>query len=324
MHVFITGGAGFMGSHLARTLVARGDTVTLFDNLMTGHGENRDRALQGARLVQGDLLDAEAVSRAVGEARPDVLVHMAAIVSTPLAARQPGLTARVNLEGTINILEAMRVYQVPRGFAVSSEETYGAFGEERITESHVQRPTSPYGITKVAAEGYADYYWHQHGVDLVSVRTSWVYGAGYPRVRPDVIMIRDALEGRETVLAGGLEQRLDFTYIDDFTRGLLLLMDAPALKHRVYHVSGDEPVTLPELVQLLRRLLPGMRVRLGPGLLEYSPGGMRMPQKGGLDTTRAREEVGYVPAIRLADGMRQYVDYLRTLYTCEDQEVQAR
>lgn len=314
MHVLITGGAGFMGSHLARALVSCGDRVTIYDNLVTGHADNRERAAQGgAQLINGDILDAENLVRVVGESRPDAIVHMAAIVSTPHASRQPGLTARVNLEGTVNVLEAMRVHGVPRGLSISTEESYGEFHADRITEEHPQRPTSPYGITKVAAEWYSDYYYNQYGVNLVAVRTSWVYGEGYPRTRPDLHLIQDAILGRETVLAGGADQRLDFTHIDDFTRGCLLLLDAPQLKSRVYHISGDEAITLPELAELLRRYLPNIKAKIGAGRLEYSPGGMRMPQKGALDTSRARDEVGYVPRVRLVEGMRRYVEHVREL-----------
>lgn len=316
MHVFITGGAGFIGSHLTRSLTARGDQVTVFDNLMTGHEENRNRT-SGARFVRGDITDAQGLKLAMAEAQPDVVVHMAAVVSTPLAIKQPTVTIQVNLAGTVNLLEAMRTAGVQRGFAISTEETYGPFTAERIHEDHPQRPFSPYGITKVAAEGYTNYYYNEVGTNVINIRTSWVYGAGYPRNRPDVSVIREALRGEETALIGGADQWLDFTYIDDLIDGVLLLLDAPKLNERVYHISGDEAVTFPDLVAMLRRYLPNLRARIGPGLLEYSPGGMRMPQKGALDTSRARVEVGYRPKVNLAEGMRRYVEYLRELERAE-------
>ena len=306
----MTGGAGFLGAHLVRALLQRGHQVAAFDNLDTGTWKNLPEGHPGLVTIQGDLMDAPGVLAAVRRSAPDAVVHVAALVGAAAGAHRPALAVRVNVEGTVNLLEAMVEAGVQRGVLVSTEEVYGHFRRDPVPEDHPLEPTSPYGITKAAAEHFWRHYTARFGLDLVSVRTSWVYGAGYPRDRFDVRVITDALQGRVTRLESGADQRLDFTHVCDFVDGVLRVLEAGHLPHDAYNISGGQAYTTPQVVDIIREFLPGARVELGPGLLPYLPG-QRLPQKGALDLTRAARDLGYRPQVDLRRGMAAYIEDLR-------------
>jgi len=310
MRILITGGCGFLGAALARTLAEAGHEVTVFDTTQAVERRSPDLDDSGVRIISGDVCDYAAVLAAVSETRPDAIVHGAAIVGGVLSMEQPAATVRVNIEGTVHILEAMKACAVPRAFMISSEEVYGSFQYEPADEAHPQRPTTPYGITKAAAEWYADYYRQRYGVDMVHVRTSWVYGAGLPRLRFETKLIVDALTTGEAAPETGAEHRIDYTHVDDFVDGMKRLIEAPRLGHHAYNISSGRAVRLDDLASMLASLIPGARIRVGGGLLEFAPG-FQAPKKGALSIERARREVAYEPRVSLEEGMKRYVDDLR-------------
>ncbi len=310
MKVLITGGAGFVGSQLARRLVACGHEVTVFDNFAAAlPGSMRD-LVGRVTVVAGDILDLSHLIRTCQHHRIQRVVHTAAIVGVPASLERPLYTARVNIEGSLNVLEAARLLQLERVVDISSEETYGPFLAEMANEEHPQNPVSPYGVTKVAVERLADQYSRYFGLPYVAVRLCWVYGPGYPRQRIPGTWIEDALSARRTVMASGGDHRIDFTYIDDAVEGLQLVLEAPHLEHRAYNVATGQAPALREVAAELKRLLPDWEYVIGPGLLEQWPG-YTAPQKGALDIRRIGDELGYRPRYDLAAGLPLYVESVR-------------
>ena len=307
MEILVTGGSGFIGRHLVRRLIESGHTVTVFDKLDARPAGAAGGSRLPVKVIIGDLLDPSALRTALEASSPRVVVHTAALVGPTLSLEEPLLTARINLDGTINVLEALRTAGGPRAVFISTEEVYGQFRHDPAPEDDPMSPVNPYGITKAAAEWYVDFYHRYHHLDSYVVRTSWVYGPGFPRGRLEAKIIADALEGRETVFPSGADQRTDYTYVDDLVEGLRLLIEHPRPGHRLYNIASGVSQSIREVGDILRRLLPTARIAIGPGLLETGPG-VPMPQKGGLDISRARRDLGYRPQVTIEAGLSRCVE----------------
>lgn len=301
--MLITGGAGFVGSSLARRLVADGHHVVLFDSLASALADNRRDLGEGTTVVQGDILDLSHLLRVFKEHAVQRVVHAAAIVGAPASIQRPLYTARVNIEGSLNVFEAARFAGVERVIDISSEEGYGPFQVDPAPEDHPQNPVSPYGVAKVAVERFGEHYSQHYGLQYVAARLSWLYGPGFPRSRMPRSWMEDALADRPTLMSSGAEHRIDFTYVDDAVEGIRLLVEAPDLMHRAYNVGSGHAVTLCEMAAEVKKLLPRWEYEIGPGLLEQMPG-YRMPQKGSLGISRISCELGYCPAHSITSGLQ--------------------
>ncbi len=309
--ILITGGAGFLGSHIARALVQRGDPVVIYDNLSTGLPRNLTDLQDQARFVNGDILDLSFLIRTIMGEGVKRIIHTAALVGFAFSIEKPALTAKINIEGTLNILEASRIAGVEKILDISSEEVYGHFQYEPADEDHPYSPTAPYAITKVTAERFGQFYHQFFGLDVVTIRTSWVYGPGLPRARPPKTFIENSLKGIPTKMDAGADHRVDHTYIDDFVQGALLAFDKRNLKSRVFNIASGKAHTFKEMAQMVEEIIPGPKITVGPGLLKYDEA-VEGPQKGALNIQRAQAELGFQPQYDLFRGLAKYVESLRT------------
>ena len=308
--ILVTGGAGFLGSRLARALVMKGERVVVYDNFSAGLPANLLDISDRLDTVSGDTLDSSHLLQTMLKNGVNRVIHTAALVSFAVCVEKPALTAKVNLEGTINLLDASRIVGVKRYLDVSSEETYGSFQYEPADEDHPQSPTQPYAITKMAAERYEDFYRRYFGLDVVIIRTSWVYGPGLPRSRPPKSFIENSLKGLPTAMDSGADHRVDHTYIDDFVQGALLAFEAKDPQSRVFHIASGQAHTFREMAQMVAELIPGADITVGAGLMKYSPE-VFAPQKGALNIDRARKELGYQPRYGLFEGLKKYTEFLK-------------
>lgn len=304
--VLVTGGAGWLGSAVVRRLAARGDHVVVLDNFQAGAPANLDGLGPNVRLIPGDITDLGGLLLVIKEHRIQRIVHAAAIVSVVSSLGAPSYVTRANIEGTLNVLEAMRLFDVERTVHISSEETYGDFRYEPIDEEHPLTPTAPYGIAKVASEHLGRFYRAQHKTDFINVRTSWVYGPGFPRLRIPRTLIEAALEKRPLHLARGGDARIDHTYLDDCVDGILLALDHPSHPYDVYNIASGRSWSTAEMVAILRELIPGAELSVGPGPHWFTDQ-MPAPKKGALDVTRARTVLGYQPKYDLKAGLAEYI-----------------
>ncbi len=308
--VLVTGGAGWLGSAIVRRLAMRGEQVIAVDNFQTGAPANLAGLGSAVLLMGGDVTDLAGLLGLIRQHGVRRIVHAAAIVSVLPSLDTPSHVTRVNVESTLNVLEAMRLFGVERAVHISSEEAYGAFRYEPADEEHPTAPTAPYGITKVASEQLGRFYRTVYGVDFISIRTSWVYGPGFPRQRAPRTLIEAALAGRPLHLPHGGDARIDHTYLDDCLDGILLALDHVSHPYDVYNVASGEGRTMADMVDLVKELIPGADLSVGPGPYWYDDR-LVAPPKGALDLTRARTVLGYRPQYSLQRGLAATIDWFR-------------
>ena len=306
MRVLVTGSSGFLGAAVARELLARGDTVIGFD---TNAGA---RVSPDGRLIQipGDLTDAQSVKQAMIAHRPDAVIHCAAIVGVLSSVDNPMQIVRVNIEGSLNVFEAMRLGKVKRCIHISSEEAYGVFRGDKIDETHPLDPVMPYGICKAAVEQFGRTYRDLHGLDVINLRPSWVYGPGLPRSRIPKNLIDAALAGKKLHLPSGADSAIDHTYVDDAVTAILAALDHPRHKYDAYNVGSGVAVSINELIAIVRELVPGAGLSVGPGPYRHGDR-IEIVKKGALDVSRAAAEFGWRPRFDIRKGLAAYVKALR-------------
>lgn len=311
MRVLVTGGGGFLGAAACNALIARGDTAIAFDTAFSAdHVPKSEKHVR----VTGDITDMAALARVVHAHHPDAVIHCAAIVGVLSSIGSPINIVRINVEGSVNVFEAMRLGNIKRCIHISSEEAYGAFRAERIDETHPLEPVLPYGICKAAVEQLGRSYHELHGLEVINLRTSWVYGPGLPRDRIPRNMVLAALEGRPLHIPHGAETAIDHTYVDDWVSAVLAALDHGEHRFDVYNVSSGEACSVTRLAEIVSELVPGAQLSVGPG--RYRHGNqIELVRKGALDVTRARTELGWTPVFGIDAGLAAYVDALREAKT---------
>jgi UDP-glucuronate 4-epimerase len=319
MKILLTGGAGFIGSHVAEALLRRGAQLTIVDALDDFYSPQRKRAnLEEVRrrgefqFEQADICDLDGMRGIFAAARPDAVIHLAARAGVRPSIEQPQLYERVNVRGTLNLLELCREFRVPRFVFGSSSSVYGAdspvpFSEEQAT----LRPISPYAATKMAGELLAYTYAHVWGLQIVCLRFFTVYG---PRQRPDLAIHRfTALveAGEALPIFGDGSTARDYTYVDDIVAGVLAALDykigerAGGAAFEVFNLGNSSPVRLDELVAAIEKATGRAAVRRA------------MPMQVGdvpitwADISRAEKMLGYKPQVPLAEGLKRFVEWFR-------------
>lgn len=298
----VTGGSGFVGAEVAAALAARGDEVVAFDLRSSARLETLIAQNRNVSFVAGEIVEWPGIASIFQTLRPGAVIHCAAIVGVRASLEVPMQTMRVNVEGSLNVLEAMRLFGVRRIVHLSSEEIYGHFQTDVISEEHPQHPLMAYGVSKVAVEHLGRSYSRRYGIECLNVRTSWVYGAGLPRPRVPKTLIDAAAAGQPLKLTRGAEFRVDHTYIDDLVAGTLLVLDRERHDFDSYHIASGAAPSLAEIVEVIKNLVPGAELSLGPGTIEFAPG-LAAWKKGALDITRAAKALGYRPRYDIRAGI---------------------
>ncbi|MBN9622639.1 MAG: SDR family NAD(P)-dependent oxidoreductase [Actinobacteria bacterium] len=312
MRALVTGGAGHIGSTLVDRLVERGDQVVVLDDFSSGREENLAAALgRGAELVRGDVAEPPDVKAAAEQARPDVVFHLAAHAHIAYSLENPTHDLRINVAGTVNALEAARVAGAHFVFAASCAE-YGDPAAKDVvlplTEDAPLRPISPYGQSKLAAEGYVDLYRILHGVTSSSLRFGNVYG---PRQTPlgeaGVVSIfcQRLLEGGKPTVFGTGEQTRDYTYVEDVVDAVIAAADRRF--DGAANIGTELETTVLELVAELGRI--GGRDDFTPQMAEGHAGDI---PRMSLNSARAEAELGWKWRTKLADGLEETVSGWRT------------
>ncbi|HLI06472.1 MAG TPA: NAD(P)-dependent oxidoreductase [Ktedonobacteraceae bacterium] len=317
--IMITGGSGFLGTYVIRQLAERGDRVISFDAV----GPSAELAALTAPYegqivrVRGQILDLASLLRAVQQYKVERIFHAAALYDPPYSLDEPAITFQVNVNGTINVLEAARLMGVRRVVQSSSIAVYMPRQYEPIDEKHpilmpsAGNPLGPYGASKAAAEIAGLTYYSTNGVDFIALRNSAIYGYGmrYPMyIKP---MVENSVRGLPTRFATGGDMRRDYTHVKDITQAVIKALDVPSesLTQRVFNIGSGTMSSASQVAETVRTILPNADIEIGPGLNELEQSDMRA--RGLLDLTAARQQLKYEPRYPLETGIRDYMNMYR-------------
>ncbi len=303
----VTGGAGFIGSHVVRGLLATGWKVRVLDNLSTGHRHNLDEVAGQIEFIEGTICDSATVARCVEGV--DTVFHIAAIASVPRSVARPVPANEANVTGTLNVLLAARDAGVRRVVYSASSSAYGDTPTLPKLESMTPQPLSPYAVSKLAAEHYCSVFSHVYGLSTVSLRYFNVFGprqdpkSDYAAVIP--AFVTRMVNGQRPIIFGDGEQSRDFCFIDNVVQANLLGAEARELKGEVVNIACGERVTLNDIV---RRINQHLGTRLEPIYDPPRPGDVRH-SLASLDA--ARRVIGYEPKVFFAEGLARSIDWYR-------------
>lgn len=312
MNLLITGGAGFIGSHMARRMAPQAERIVLLDNFNNAYDPAikwaNVRALAASRnvvVVEADVRDAARVERLLIDHRITHILHLAAMANVRSSIEQAPLYTEVNVVGTVNVLEAARRHNVQQVVCASTSSVYGADSPVPFTEdAPALHPLASYPASKRAAEIIGHTFFHLFGLNVTFLRLFNVYG---PNGRPDMMPLRvleAIVHGREITLYNGGQMRRDWTYIDDIVDGLCAALGRP-LGYRIINLGRGEPETMLAFVALLEELT-GRRA-----LTRDAPAPASEPPITYCDNTRARELLGFAPKVSLREGLGRTWEWYR-------------
>lgn len=306
MKVLVTGGGGFIGSHLVDRLLAEGHDVCVLDNFATGRRENIVHAIDQIELIEGDLQSYERAANAVRGC--EVVLHEGALPSVPRSVQDPLTSNAVNVIGTLNLLLAARDGGVRRVVYASSSSVYGHNPVLPKTEDLPTVPGSPYAVAKLAGEGYCRAFHSVYGLETVALRYFNVFGtrqnpfSQYAAVIPAFITC--ALDGRAPIIYGDGEQSRDFTYVDNVVDANIRAMDAPGAAGRAMNVACGERISLNQVIAELRQILDR---EIEPRYEAERPGDI----KHSLASIELADELlGYQPTVAFRDGLTMTAEAL--------------
>ena len=302
----VTGGAGFIGSHLTEELIRRGEQVRVVDSLITGHRKNLAH-LSGIDFLEGDLADLAIAKRAVQGV--DYVLHQAAIPSVPRSVDDPITSNRANIDSTLNLLVAARDARVKRVVYAGSSSAYGNTPTLPKHEDMAPNPLSPYALQKLVGEQYMQMFTTLYGLETVTIRYFNVFG---PRQDPSSpysgvisVFARALLENTAPTIYGDGEQTRDFTYVANVVDGVLRAVTAPGASGQVVNVATGSRISLNRLFTAMRDMI-GSRVAVA-----YGPPRHGDVKDSQADIARARTLLGYEPSVSFEAGLRKTIDWYR-------------
>lgn len=310
MRILVTGAAGFIGSSVSERLLERGDEVVGLDNFdpfydqkIKEHNLKELRTHSGFIFEEGDILDSERLQE-LFRRKIDRVVHLAALAGVRPSLVAPKRYMRVNVEGTVNLLEVCRAFDVRQVVVASSSSVYGSRSVTPFSEEDsCDYPVSPYAASKKATEVVCATYHHLYQMGITCLRFFTVYG---PRQRPEMAIhsfVRLALQGKPLPMFGDGSSGRDYTYIDDIVEGTIAALDHVTQDFRIYNLGGSQPVLLRELIQAIGQAT-SCSIMVSPH--PWQEGDVPITSA---NIQRAQAELGYTPRVPLAEGLARFVGW---------------
>ena len=309
MKILVTGGAGFIGSHIVEELVKRGDTVRVLDNFATGKRENLTPFAGKIEMVEGDLRDFDTVKKAVQGM--EYILHEGALPSVPRSIADPVMSNDVNVKGTLHILVAARDEKVKRVVYASSSSIYGEAKARVKKETMPPSPLSPYATSKLAAETYCRIFYAIYGLETVVLRYFNVFGprqdplSQYSAAIPKFITLM--MDGKQPTIFGDGKQSRDFTYVHNVVQANLSAMIAPGAAGKICNIACHRTVRLNKMIELLNEFLG---TAIAPIHTAPRTGDIKFSLA---DISNARKYLNYSPMVSFEEGLRKTVEYFKKL-----------
>ncbi|MFC7041678.1 NAD-dependent epimerase/dehydratase family protein [Halonotius sp. GCM10025705] len=316
MHILVTGGVGFIGGHLAESFLLDGHDVTVLDNFEPFYAKgiknhtleiHRKVAANGEseyRFVEGDVREPETVREIVEDV--DIVVHQAAQAGVRTSVENPRKVADINVDGTVNLLEASKEADVDRVILASSSSVYGKPNSLPYAEDHPTEPVSPYGVTKLTQEHMARVYTELHGLPTVCLRYFTVYG---PRMRPNMAIsnfVSRCLNGEPPVIYGDGTQTRDFTYVADVVDANRTLLKSDAADGDVLNIGSSDNISIQELAETVRdQLAPELEIM-------YESAREADAQHTHASVEKAGEVIGYEPSRTITEGVGEFIEWYQS------------
>ncbi len=307
--VLVTGGAGFIGSHIVDLLLSKNYEVAVVDDFSTGTEANIKHALEKINVVNADIRNYDAVKNLFDSCNFDYVLHQAALRSVPDSLRQPELYFDVNVKGTLNILEASRNTGVKRVVFASSCAVYGNVKKLPAKEGKEGIRISPYAVSKYTCEDLCKFFCEIYGLETVSLRYFNVFGprqdlkSNYATVIP--VFINELLSNRQPVVFGDGEQTRDFTYVENIAQANLFAMTAKKAKGKVLNASNQEQVSINQILSKINRIL-GKNMQP-----KYEPWRMGDVKHIFADNSKAKKIIGYQNFVSFDEGLKRTVDWMK-------------
>jgi len=317
--VFITGGAGFIGSYVCRKLLGMGHEVIVYDafiqyisplkSILKEYTELRFQGIaEQIDFRRGDTRDKAHLRRVLLETRPDQILHLAALPIADMSNRHSEEALSSILEGAVNVLEVLRDIDFVKRFVyISSSMIYGDFEQIPAPEDHPKRPKDIYGGTKYAGEIMTETYGRRYGIPYSIVRPSAVYGPFDVNRRVSQIFIENALLGKPITLYGGGHQVLDFTFVEDIADGIIKVMFHEKGLGNAFNVTYGQGYSLREFAETLKTHITDLEIKI------VDEEDVFRPKRGALSIEKAKQLVGYKPKVSLEEGIRRYLEVYQNL-----------
>ncbi|PIN75986.1 LPS biosynthesis protein WbpP [Candidatus Woesearchaeota archaeon CG10_big_fil_rev_8_21_14_0_10_37_12] len=307
MKILVTGGAGFIGSHIVDALVQESHTIIVYDNLSAGKKENIAHHKNNINLVEADITDFQTLNESCQNV--DVILHLAASNSVPRSLKEPEKFFHNNILGTYNVLEAARQNNVKRVIFSSSSSVYGTNQELPLKEEKTGMRLSPYAISKFTGEDLCKFFWKTYGMETVILRYFNVFGARqnkdsqYAAVIPKFITLM--LAGKEPTIFGDGEQKRDFTHVSNVVYGNILALTAENIAGETINIANSSSTSVNQLIQHINKII-GKNIQP-----IYTP-----PRKGDIkdslaDTTKAKQLLGFKPVTLIENGLEETIGWFR-------------
>ncbi len=326
MSILVTGAAGQVGSNIVRILHEQGREIIAHDIVYPGPHSVIFDIMDRIKFVAGSIVDLSHLLRIVKDYDVEGIIHPA-VVFTDEANKRPVDAVRVNMEGTVNVLEAVRILGLRRAVCCSSAAAAGAKTDLTRHAREDDPPTLPlsgiYPVIKLAVEGLCHNYQALYGVSAIAIRPSRVYGPGTPPSRIGILpidfLVNEAVKGNSIKLETGADTVVDYTYAKDEAMGIINAYDAPSPNYYLYNISFGQLRSVKEVVEVLRELFPGQTFEVGLGLwsgwipkAEFKGVRYQVAIRSPLDISRAKADLGYQPQYDIDKGIPDYVRWLKS------------